>query len=284
MLPLLGIGHKRQREDDLFFHKAIFDVGVGTFTNKLGINIKRDGERDVRVDLNVHYENGKPTRLFVEGSRGLSGEDELCLSVKLDVGKGTLYIESLFNTATPHDCDAWVVGTDGERKGIGFAVMRMLTSIADQLFSGNVTLLLRDGSRFTAERTPLVSMTMTEYFRMKRGFGFYEGLGFMDAMTEGRDTIDDEHTRMREVLEWHGDVFGTPLNAIDGKTTSDKSKKRAWKAIQSKDEYKAMRVSFGDHSIRQILARVEEAAREFRPKLAPNSVMNSATALRYAHP
>ena len=187
MLPLIPLQtdvlHKRTHEDkdeaqkrareEPFFFRAIYDVGDGDFVNKLGLVVERPGERDIRVDLNVEYQKGVPTRLFVAGSKAYGEREELCLEVKFSADRGLLYIESLFNTATPHDCDAWVVGTTEERAGIGKAVMRVITSIADELFAENVTLLLRDASRFTAANTPILDVYMTEYLRLKRGFGYY---------------------------------------------------------------------------------------------------------------
>jgi len=297
MLPLIPLndsskrGHreddvqvqKRAREE-LFFMRAMRNVGDGNFTNKLALVVERPEAREVRVDLNVEYKDGVPTRLFVEGSRSFGGEEELCLAVKFSADTGLLYIESLFNTATPHECDAWVVGAQQERSGIGKAVMRVVTSIADELFANNVTLLLTDASHFTAANTPILDVFMTEYLRLKRGFGYYEGLGFMSTDTKHRDTAAKEAERMKETVRWHDVVFDTPLVSMQDTFESEfpgdmngmtsvayKAHRSVLTSIANSEEQageeqagEVMRL-LGDLSLRGVLGLLEATANPLRP-------------------
>ena len=189
-----------------------------SFTIRLGVAKElRDGG-EVMMMLEVDYETvmGElwPTRISMRGSN--EGDHEGCLEISLQAGQSSLYIASLLRGPTPQECEAWRVGQDTNREGVGRAVMEAVATIADQLFEKDVLLYLQDASAFTVRNAPLLDVSMTTYLRMARGFGFYEGLGYADEQR-----ADQQRPRMKAVREsvrqWHEALFATPLRQVEGR-------------------------------------------------------------------
>ena len=255
-------------------------------------------ERDIRVNLNVSYEvrdgNVVPVRVFVKGPReGL--HEELCLEAELKRGR-SLYTHSLLrerDAAGNLDsamCQVWKVGPDDDRQGIGRALITMLTTMMSQVFRGNSYLSLEDASRYTARNCPLVHHDMAEYLAIKRGYGFYEALGYTAEHVRNMEMVEVEKAMNRYLL-WNNTLFGTPIKELrQAMSAADRFRgvlngmePRAWDAVleieTSLTLYPEWAASWALLSVRALLDRMERAAAEFDPRNGERRMMRDEAAL-----
>ena len=138
---------------------------------------------------------------------------ELCLQLDLDLARGVGKLDYLFAAQVPGNCDAWKVGGDADRTGIGRAVLEMIVSLLDELLPGNVVVVtLNDGSQFNPATAPLLSHSMTDYLRMWRGYSFYERNGFVSTPSKWNN--EDTQLLLQMDIDWANLIFGTPLERL----------------------------------------------------------------------
>ena len=188
---------------------------------------RADVRADVRVNLTVNYKDDEPKSITMRGeklslvSRGMK-PPELCLQFDIDLARGTGKLEYLFAAQVPGNCEAWKVG-EADRAGVGRAVLEMMVSLMDELVDEQVVMTLDDGSMFNAATAPLLRHGMTEYLRMRRGYSFYEGNGFVTTPKGWQN--EDTQILLQEYIDWANLIFGTPLNEL--RSEVDKHYRRA---------------------------------------------------------
>ena len=188
------------------------------YTTELALVVPGDtqGRADVRVNLIVDYKKSVPKSITMGGEtldlafRG-KRPPELCLQFDIDLARGTGKLEFLFAARVPGNCEAWKVGV-ADRAGIGRAVLEMMVSLMDELVDEQVVVTLDDGSMFNAATAPLLRHGMTEYLRMRRGYSFYEGNGFVTTPKGWQN--ENTQLLLQMDIDWANLIFGTPLDKL----------------------------------------------------------------------
>ena len=281
MLPLLSdltidarTEQKRPREESAFFSKLINwpeHLEKKTLFPRLVLRsaiVVRAQQRDVRIDLNTVYENKNdamvPTRVFVKDDGG-DKKEELCFDLEISSAT-TAYIGSLLRAPNPRHCKVWKVGSD-DMQGLGRTLVEMTTSMMSQLSRQDCRLSLNDASEFTSRNCPLVPWKMREYLAVKRGYSYYEALGYGDVEHEPVEKVKDA---LNGCLERNNLLFDTPLGKLRDTLAERYTKHdvRASKAAENVENTLTadQKTKWAALSIRYLLNSMEEKASEFDPR------------------
>jgi len=174
---------------------------------------------------------GGPVRMILEVARDeyritsieVKTLDSTQLCVKSTLGTDDIVIDDLFYGLSRTERDACMVtaGSGQYLEGSGSAVVNVLVGIGHRL--GFTSIQLQDESTFDDPATaPYLSrrIRMTNYLRLTRGYGFYEGLGFVerpdDVLGGGFKGLADVVWQGRQnlLLRYHHFVFTTHISKI----------------------------------------------------------------------
>ena len=223
-----------------------------------------------------------------------------------DVRHNFMDIKDLFyyvkNSVERANCDLYL-GSE-KTKGAGKFVINVLTNLCTSLLSDVKYLQVDDVATFFDFKTApyFKDAKMTPYLRLLRGYGWYEGLGFFAKHTSDL-TIDEVRVHQQRLLDFHHQLFTSPLNSLPNKLTSqtefvelkndqisttDKELEKKFSTTHKELEKKYIReilkkvtdyleVRKGkpqydiDNSMRNILTEFDKIAHEHRPTPQHNS-------------
>ena len=184
------------------------------------------------VVLRLH-EDANALVVTIPQQSQLQGYDSLC--AYLQVENGYARLDNLFYDLRDVELAGCAVTPSASQKGIGRLVLESFYALLFGLFRRDrpiPLLTLSDGSAFRKGEAPSLGiasdMTLTLVFT--RGYGFYEGLGFVpspllqsaqEAHSDSEDDLIEALTAGMETdLLWTHLLFTTPLNELAGTMTS----------------------------------------------------------------
>ena len=156
----------------------------------------------------------------------LEGNDSLC--AYLEVRNGYARLDNLFYDLRDVELAGCAVTPSALEKGIGRLVLESLYALLFGLFQHEAVprLTLTDGSTFRDGEAPDLGIAsdMTQTLVFTRGFGFYEGMGFvpytlLQSAKEAHPDSEDDFVDclvagMEADLLWTHTLFTTPLNQL----------------------------------------------------------------------
>ena len=260
---------KRAREQPTFFQDLILRPAevypAPSLELSSAVVVEKAGEADVRVDLTVEYEKDpKRVRVKNDSDEDKSGD---CFYLKFEGSTKKAYLGSLLRETDPSVCKIWRVNSTS-MQSLGRTLVETTTIMMSHLNrGGRAELSLIDASLFTARNTPLVEWSMQEYLSFKRGYSFYEALGYGDVDHEDAQTVKE---RMNECLRRNNLLFGTPLGELQETLRREFAQpdRRGEAAVSNVEG--AMTGEQGrdwaGRSLRDLLAEMEATAHGFDPR------------------
>ena len=205
---------KRAIDEPRFFKDLILRPAEAypspAFELSSAIVVEKAGEADVRVDFTVEYEKEEPKRVRVKNDME-NDESGDCFYLKFEASTQQAYLGSLLRERDPTDCKVWRVNTTS-MQGIGRTLVETTTAMMSHLNRGQEARMnLIDASIFTARNAPLVEWKMMEYLCVKRGYSFYEALGYGDT---DHESAEADKEKMDKCLRRNNILFGTALGKL----------------------------------------------------------------------
>ena len=222
-----GVAEKRKREEGpepLY----IKDWTRTSFRSPTFLRVSdfSDGNTTRSVVLRLH-EDYNALVVTIPQQSALNGYESLC--AYLQVENGYARLDNLFYELNDVKLAGCAVTPSASQKGIGRLVLESLYALLFGLFRREKSIpfmTLTDGSAFRKGEAPSLGidqdMTLTLVFT--RGFGFYEGLGFVPSAlllsaeeahpASEDDLIEALIAGMKTDLLWTHLLFTTPLNEL----------------------------------------------------------------------
>ena len=213
-----GFGSTVTETNVLVRHKKVLDEGGAMRVTPTVLNFVYGS---VHSNTSVFLRGigiGPQGRIPSHGRDAIDSTFNKCVNVTVDEMNRTLTLNSLFHAVGLNErleCDIYVGANRNSKDAAGSTVLQMLFDISVDLKFNNIR--LTDASKFAEyKKKPFYEdVRMTNYLRLRRGYGFYEGVGFVQFNKAANPyNLEDTLNLQQQIMNFYHKLFTTPIRTL----------------------------------------------------------------------